>query len=167
MKIEIPKNLTIEQLAEMLRDAHPIATANMFPLGIFWIVLIALIAVFLSYRILFPKGKNFAIKMLAIIELKKIENMIKSEQSNKDAILKMSNLLRRIGVVIFGYETVANLYSNSWISFLLEHDKSRKLTLESAQALANAPYLSDDSFTSIDTKALYKQTYDWALSQKW
>ncbi len=162
MQITIPDGLSVYELVGLLKDPFSFADANAFPLGIFWIFLISFFTICIIFWLIFPKTKKIAKKYLAKSEFKKINKGLLAGDKF-EIILKLSDITRRVGIVAFGNEAVAGLHSNAWINFLLENDKSRKMSLEVAKTIAQAPYLSKQDM-EIDINNLYKQTYDWSMA---
>ncbi len=166
MQVNIPEYYSISQLVGILKEPYPLQSASFFPLGSFWITLICVCIFFLLFKTFHKKGKKVAMKLLVKREFGKINTQISaSERYNHNTLQQLSDLIRRVGIVAQSNEGVANLHSKSWINFIIEHDKNHKISLDTAQALANAPYSKDENTTQIDIKEVYKQSYEWAMAQ--
>ncbi len=160
-------NLSVPQLLELLRVELPLPEPSFFPVGVAWIGLGIILTLIFVYKVFLSKYKESLDSFLLKKEFNKISNQInnKKNRDNQKIVLMLSGLLRRVGVVVFGYEKVAELYSQTWAEFLIKNDKAKTMTLNSAKILAMAPYLGEESFKNINLEQLYTQTYNWAVEK--
>ncbi len=164
IKINIPEKASLSELTSMLREALPLSSANIFPLGSFWIIVLISLTTLLIFKFFFKKEKTKLTKKLAQIEFRNIEQDLNTAPIQK-TILSISGLLRRVGVTVFGYDTIASLHSEAWASFIKEQDKKDSISFENAKLIASAPYRTTDYLADVDIKSLYKQSYEWSMEQ--
>lgn len=135
----------MENNLPLLKDIHLPPEITMFPLGYWWIVLIAIIiAVIAGYK-LFLWGRKKSKKRYALRLLQKAEN------NDLKSACEISNILRRI--CLYKYPEAKALYNRPWIDFLNEHC-SQKLEGKAAELLIYAPYAVENVYLPQDYDSL-------------
>ncbi len=131
-----------------LRDIHLPEGVSAFPPAYgWWVILAALIGIFILYRLFFLLRRKSK-KLYALRLLNKTQN------DSLFAAAQMSEILRRI--CVYKYPDAAALEGQRWIDFLTGHAKKAALSKSAAALLLNAPYMPEDShnFATADVVVL-------------
>lgn len=129
-----------------LRDIHlPSEAVSVWPLAYgWWVILLTIISILLLvWLTMFLRRKSkkiYALKILSSLRA-----------NNRDSIIKMSEILRRI--CVYKYPQATSLFGQQWIDFLNLHC-SHKISGSVADLLISAPYMKATSF--INTKDITK-----------
>ncbi len=125
-----------------------------------WFVLVGIILFFIAAIFLFKKwqGKRRSAKVLARIELQKIEQEFSDKPDQKYLIKNLSTLLRRSSLSSFPREDCAGLTGEEWLSFLDQVMQGEHFTRGVGRSLITAPYEKE---MNINAEQLLTLCKDW------
>lgn len=147
-------NLDLSQL----RGLHMPLEPDFFPLAVgWWIALIAFIVVLIA-SISLAFHFWFAPKRQALHELEQLR--LEYAQKNVIFAKEVSKLLKRVAILKWGRDEVANLSGPQWSAFLLEKG-NKTLTFNQANLIAYSTYLPPSSVEPISVKELNQATVKW------
>ena len=120
-----------------LRDIHlPSEAVSIWPLAYgWWVILLVIVSILLLFwLVMFLRRKSK--KLYALKILSSLHN------NNRNSIIKMSEILRRI--CVYKYPQATSLFGQQWIDFLNIHC-SQKISGAVADLLISAPYMKTTS----------------------
>ena len=151
--MSVDMNRTIEEAS--LDNLHGIIVPEaigFFPLAPGWYV-VALLFLALLFHFMFKGYKAYKKSLYKREALKELETY---EQSNKEELIALLSLAKRVGIAAYGRNVIAKLSDDSWWDFLEQHSKvrvDRKLRVALSKLLYDASY-SVDNALYMDIKAL-------------
>ncbi len=130
-----------------LRDIHGLDPISWWPpatgiwvgllLGVLFLLLLSLLV---RHLILYPPGSWRGAARAAVRQLQRRRR----EQTPKQTLSELSELLRRIAMARFGREGLARLSGREWLEWLQESDPSGFPWVEKGELLTTLPYAPDD-----------------------
>ncbi len=140
-----------------LRDVHGLMEPSFFPPAIGWwlvagFILCLFILVWGWYRFYYMSSKQYAQRVLREIMRAGLPTMALG--------VEISKLLKRVALVRFPREKVAELSGTEWAQFLSDHG-GRKLTKEQADFIAQSAFMPAQKTVAIDEKKLYTAVSQW------
>lgn len=141
-----------------LKGLHLPLEPDFFPLAIGWWIVLLLVLVFLIAFI--GVGFHFWFNPMrqALRELKVIYQA--HPKRNIAFAKEVSKLLKRVSILKFGRETVAQLSGPQWANFLKEHG-GQSLSFNQANLIAYSTYLPPSVVEPISVKELNVATQKW------
>ncbi len=151
-----------------IRDIHLPDSVDWWPIAPGWwlLFLISLLAILLVYRNIkthpdsnIPSSQN-TYKTISNAQtlLKKINRI----PNDKQAIIKISVLLRRTAMSLYEDENIAGLTGSKWLSFLDEKGKTTDFSQGGGQVLLQQPY---NKLTPYNRPQLVAITKRWLQTQ--
>jgi len=136
-------------------------TPNIWPLAAGWWVLIILLMVILGFASY--KGYRYRqMKQQQNAILSALETINKTLQRDKSsaAITQINQLLRRLALMHFPRQQVANLTGKQWLAFLDKTGKTTAFSKGAGRILADGPYVAHLP-NSIDHQGLVAAVKQW------
>ena len=160
------KNETENELP--IRDIHLPDNVDWWPIAPGWwlLFLLTLFAILLVYK-KFKKSSNNQTpesekNNKTITNALNLLNEINSIDNNKQAIIKISILLRRTAMSLYGRENVAGLTGAQWLNFLDNKGATTDFSDGSGQVLIQQPY---KKLTHYNRKQVVSITKQWLQAQ--
>ena len=128
---------------EHLHDIHLPSPIGAWPWALGWYLLVMLGMLLLIFGVVV--GQRWLLQGLAkreaLVVLARIEAAYKVTPAHQQTAAAISELLKRVALVYFPRERVADLYGKAWLTFL--NDTSARLDFfEQQEALTVGPYVS-------------------------
>ncbi|MGB5707385.1 MAG: DUF4381 domain-containing protein [Arenicellales bacterium] len=145
---------------DALRDIHLPADPSWWPPAPgWWILGLLLIAgVLFLIRVITARRRLTLPSRELVTQLERV-NLSTDPEKARDALIRMSRLVRRFAVTRYGRPNVARLTGDEWLGFLDQVSQSKDFTLGPGKLLAEGPYRSQ----STDELNELKQTLiNWA-----
>jgi len=146
-----------------LRDIQIPDAIGLWPPAIGWWILAVLIPLllYLSYKLYKYITRKTALKVV-----KKQFKVLKinTQLNDKQKLVELSSLMRRIAVSIFPREELASLTGNAWLDFLDKHSETALFNSDMARLLIDAPYRKAPDLNELN--ALFDLCENWVNQQK-
>lgn len=142
-----------------LKDIHTLPEPPFFPPASgWWLILCDILWIFICcwlwYRLYYQSPQKYALRLL-----KKIEH---SDLSFVAIGVETGKLLKRVALIQFPHEQVADLSGKSWADFLYQHGH-HTLSQEQANFIAQSAYLPVEKIIAIDKKKFYTCVRKWII----
>ncbi len=152
-------------LLNRMKDVESITEVSTFPLAIGWwflgfFIILILAIVFLSEykKAQYRKSWRFSIKQ-------EVENLLNNFQENnaKKIIGELNELIKRVGIQIYGRNEVASLEGENWLKWLSARDPKNFNWAKKGKILILYPYMPDDkiSLQKKDLEIIANAFIDW------
>ncbi len=147
-----------------LRDIHPLDTYLWWPFAIgWWFVIAILLSVIIGLGVFYyPKKKNrmqHGTIAYALAVLKQL-----SKEENKSVLIaRISRLLRRVCISLYGRKQVAGLTGERWLRFLDRKGKTTAFTEGVGRILVVYPYQETADYPRQELLLLVQQ---WLHNQR-
>ncbi len=145
-----------------LHDIHLPPPVSSFPSGIGWwiIILLCLSIIIFFIHYLYNKQQQQLFRRLALTELQQIQTQ--SEYQNNPVLLlkALSDLLRRVAIIISPRTEVAQLTGQAWLRYLDKTGNTQEFTQGVGKVLLSGPYQKQLA-ESLDKEALIQLIHKW------
>lgn len=149
-----------------LRDIHLPEPISWWPPALGWwliagSILFIIVAVFLFryYQ------KKQALKKQVLAEFEIICTQYQQDKNDLSLLQSISTLLRRACISFYPRSEAASLTGDAWLDFLDSTGNEKNFHSEWGQAIATAPYLSENSHIDIDIEKLISLCDNWLKAQ--
>jgi len=163
-----------EDLNQTLADAslsklHDIITPDaigFFPLASAWYSVI-LLCLALGFHVAFRYYKQYEKMQYKREALELLETLKKTAETgtDKEMIVALLSLAKRVGMTAYGRENIATLSPDAWWEFVQEHSKAQ-ISSALVGKIERLLYQDETDFSETDVKELFDLVTMWVKSHK-
>ena len=140
-----------------LRDIHlPEAVSWWPPAPGWWLLSVIVIASVLAVIYFLQRRKRYRSSAIYLgrQELERIRRDFETHNNEKQLIVELSALLRRLAISVYGREVAASLTGEEWLQFLDKVTENREFSRGVGRILVDAPYQAAPQFDKTELLSL-------------